>query len=283
MISSRNQDYIFPLSHLWTNPKDPFLPFFDRAFEWIRYMGPWPILILALGGAIVNIKKHWRQILILLAWFIVPIAAQAEFAKVFTARYILFSLPYVIILAAALFLARSKVIYYCSVLTLFVFFYFSFHFIYLLYTDVDAAPLPRSERSGYLEEWTSGTGIKEVADYIISYHKNYPGRKIVVGTEGFFGTLPDGLEIYLNKFPEIIVVGIGVTIEQVPSQLTSSLKAGNTTFLVINSSRIKIPDPAKVGLILTAAYPKAFRPSFVKEYTQLGPRENLLFFELVKS
>jgi hypothetical protein len=122
-----------------------------------------------------------------------------------------------------------------------------------------------------LEEWTAGYGIKEVADLIKEEFKKEPDRKIVVGTEGYFGTLPDGLQIYLNERPEITVVGVGLGIDKVPQPLVESQAAGNKTYLVINNTRL-LKNSEKLGLTLIAAYPKAVRPN--------GSREALLFFEV---
>lgn len=85
-------------------------------------------------------------------------------------------------------------------------------------TDPAKANLPRSERSGYLEEWTAGQGIKEVADF-------FAGRgHAVVGTEGFFGTLPDGLQMYLNDRPQITAIGVGINFNILPDSLVNSRK-----------------------------------------------------------
>ena len=52
---------------------------------------------------------------------------------------------------------------------------------------------------------------------------------------------------------------------------SDSKKAGNKTYLVVNSTRFK-GDPLKLGLNLIAQYPKAVRID--------GSRESLLFFEV---
>jgi hypothetical protein len=93
-----------------------------------------------------------------------------------------------------------------------------------------------------------------------------------VGTEGYFGTLPDGLQIYLNKYSDIIVIGIGLTFDKVPTPLLESKQAGNPTFLVANSSRYNLSNAEKQGLTLVASYPKAIQPN--------GVQESLLFFEV---
>jgi hypothetical protein len=142
----------------------------------------------------------------------------------------------------------------------------------LLLFDIQRAPLPRSERSGYLEEWTSGYGIKEASDYLVAKWKANPNQPIVVGTEGYFGTLPDGLEIYVNNISKIVVVGLGQPIKDIPQNLVDSAKSGNDTYLLVNSSRYSGGYP-KDGLVEISTYPKAIRPN--------GSRDVLLFFRVL--
>ncbi|MEK7188480.1 MAG: glycosyltransferase family 39 protein [Patescibacteria group bacterium] len=281
LISSRNQDYVFPLSHLWTNPRDPFVFYFDRSFEWIRMMGPNLILLIAGSAILLNLKNRFKEMLLLVFWFLFPIAIQSEFAKVITARYILFSLPYLFVIASSIFLVKNKKLLVFGGALLFIFVFQALKFNYYLLTDPEKANLPRSERSGYLEEWTAGTGIKEAADIIrVEAVKNL-SKEIVAGTEGYFGTLPDGLQIYLQGVPNVVVIGVGLNLSEVPSQLQDSVKAGNKTYLVINSSRFKIKEPESEGLKLIAAYPKAFRPDKqTHEYLWYGPRDYLYLFEV---
>ena len=124
-------------------------------------------------------------------------------------------------------------------------------------------------RSGYLEEWTAGQGIKEIADFVKEKSKE---KNVLVGTEGFFGTLPDGLQIYLEKVPRITVIGVGYPITGVHSSLVNSL-VDNDVFLVVNQSRLQIP-PEAYGLELVKEYPKAVNPK--------GIQDKLLFFQLDK-
>ncbi|MGB6839124.1 MAG: glycosyltransferase family 39 protein [Microgenomates group bacterium] len=283
MIGLRNKDYVFPISHLWTNPKDPFISHFDRAIEWIWILGPSVLLIFIGLGAVVNLKKHWKETLLLALWGIGPIVVQSEFAKVFTARYIFFSLPYLFILAASVFVVRRENFRKIVILGLIIFIFHSLLVNRLLLTQVEAAPLPRIMRSGYLEEWTAGTGIYEAAELIREEYNREPDEKIVVGTEGFFGTLPDGLQIYLNDLPEITIIGVGINLGEVPSSLTNSVEAGSKTYLLINASRLKFKGEFEDhGLKIVAVYPKAFRPEGMKEFVVHGPRDTLYLFEVTE-
>jgi len=277
MVGIRNKDYVYPLGHIFERPFDPLMPFLDRAVEWFWMLGPSVLLVLVLSGIVIHFRKNVKEVVLLAAWAFIPLVVSAEYAKVFTARYLLFIFPYLVVLASVVFLPigglLSKNRKRLLGLLFVIFVIHAFWINYLILVNVDAAPLPRSERSGYLEEWTAGTGIYEVSEKIRERHKLFPDQKIVVGTEGYFGTLPNGLQVYLNDLVDITVVGVGLDFSEVPESLLESKRAGNTTYFVVNDSRLFVY-AREVGLNLLAAYPKAKRPD--------GSRETLLFFEVVK-
>ena len=283
LISSRNADYVLPISHLWTNFKDPFIFHVEEVFkDWFIKMGPWPILVMGLIGLLVNWKKYWKEKIFLLGWFFFPLLVQSEYARVFTVRYILYILIPFFILAANSFLETRKIIRILTVLIFVLFITTSLFFNWRILTNPSLANLPNSERSGYLEEWTAGDGIKEISEYLRGEQAKEPNKKIVVGTEGFFGTLPDGLQMYLNDVPAITIIGTGLDFKEVPQSLMESKKFGNITYFIVNKSRIEA-DPDKLGLQLIAAYPKALRINYEsREYKLKGPQEVLYFYEVLK-
>ncbi len=286
MVGSRNEDYILPISHLWTNPKDPLIFHIAQIFtDWFAKMGPGIVLILGIFGLLVGFKKYFRETFLVFAWFFVPLIVQSEYAKVFTVRYILTMVPYLLILCSLPFLVEKlKILRIVSYVLLVVFVVQALLFNRDLVTNPEIANLPSSERSGYLEEWTAGTGIKEVAEYLKTSIPS--GKKVVVGTEGYFGTLPDGLQMYLNSFPKITVIGTGLDFSDLPQQLKDAKRVGDATYFVVNTSRIKIKpeEYGKFGLKLIASYPKALRREHLsREYLRYGPQESLLFFEVVTS
>jgi 4-amino-4-deoxy-L-arabinose transferase-like glycosyltransferase len=231
-------------------------------------------LILGFLGILGILRDRKTRFIgvILLGWWLVPLLVQAVIAKVFTARYILFSVGPVILLAGfglwVVFnfnkiknlthnpLTRNWLIALTVVLALLP----SLYFDWRLWQNPARAPLPEGDL-GYIEGWTSGWGIKEVANYL----KNLPRDKnIIVGTEGFFGTLPEGLQIYLEKEKGITVIGIGYPIKTIPGPLTNAKEAGDRVYLVVNESRLKIDEN---GLRL------------VEEYLKPGG-DKLLFLEI---
>lgn len=272
LIATRNMDYVYPVSHILTSPFDPLKVFLSASARWIGMMGPWPLYLFAIAGILINFKKYWKQIIIVLIWLIVPIFINSEFAKAFTARYILYSIPYLITLSGLAVLEKfntvKRILFY---LTGVIFIFISVKFDYLLVTNPYRANLPRVERSGYLEDWTAGQGIKETADYLVMEEERNSGKKIIIGTEGYFGTLPDGLQMYLNSHPEITAIGVGLNFDSLPSQLINSQKAGNDTYLLVNKSRFR-NTPEKLGLKLVKEFRKGQKPD--------GTIDSLLLFQV---
>lgn len=279
LLNSRTSDYVLPLNHVLTNFFDPLIPHLKDFGVWLLSMGPASLIPIVLLGIYFGFKKYPKETFILLIWVLVPVVVQSEFAKAFTARYIFFALPYLFILAGMAFLGNRLQVLGYSLIILFII--QSSVFNYYLLTNPYKANLPRGERSGYLEEWTAGQGIVEIANYLKNQSSIINNQQIIVGTEGYFGTLPDGLQLYVNDKPNIVVIGVGVIIDDVPQSLKDAKKAGNKTYLVINKSRFK-GKPEEQGLKLINSYPKGLRLTDSRQYIINGPQEELLFFELTK-
>ena len=283
LIASRNLDYVYPYGHLFTRPLDPLLPYLDRSLEWLELLGPSLLILLAVVGIVRTLKWKPKAIVLLLIWTLVPVVVSAEFAKVFTARYIFYVIPLLMILAGAAFF-DIKNFWYRNILFLLTFVYISQALTanYQIYTDPVNSPLPPNEKSGFLEEWSSGTGIKEASEIIKNMAYQNPKRHIVVGTEGSFGTLPDGLQIYLEKIPNITVIGVGLDISEIPESLIASKKSGNLTYLVANSSRLRFEKDnfEKYGLSVIYSIKKAKRRENTHEYSGSGPQDTFYLFEL---
>jgi 4-amino-4-deoxy-L-arabinose transferase-like glycosyltransferase len=275
MLKIRTLDYVYPLSHVFESPLDPLISHMKAALDYVWIMGPGLLFIFAVLGIWFNKRKYYKETLLLLIFLVIPILIVSEYSKTITARYIYFAMPYLYILSASAFTTNRDLIKRILYFGLALYLLLSIRTNYLLLTNPESAKLPSTERSGYLEEWTAGHGIKETADFIRNQHTNNPHEQIVVGTEGYFGTLPNGLQMYLNDIPEIVVIGVGLDLKGIPIQLKESKDAGNKTYLLINDSRLKL-DVASgnkdYSLQLIREFPKAQKPG--------GSRERLLFFEV---
>ena len=282
MIAIRNKDYVFTLKEVLSHPFDPLKPHLGDLANWLPNLLTWPIFLLGILGIFWGLKKRFKESLFLVIWFIVPLFVQVVFAKVFTPRYILFTIwPLIIFASFSLIWLFSQLKHLKSRLTitplqwvvpvsLLILMLPALRYDWLLLTNPEKAPLPRNLRSGHLEEWTAGQGLKESAEF---FKEKARSSRIFVGTEGFFGTLPDGLQVYLEGIPNIRVIGVGWPIAEVHQSLINSL-ADNEVYLLVNQSRLNL-SPQTNGLILLKEYPKSLQPN--------GYQDKLLLFQLDKN
>ncbi len=279
LLASRNLDYIYPYDHVLTSPLNPLFGHLGGIWNYFVQFAPIGLVVLVVLGILGSFAKHKREVIFLLIIGLAPILITAEYSKVVTARYILFTLPYLFILASSASLVKKKIFKSIALVFFAIFVVHSLYIDLKLLTDVKAAPLPHGERNGYLEEWTAGQGIKEISEYIKAEHARDPEIKIVTGTEGYFGTLPNGLEMYLEGVDNVITIGVGLGIQELPKSLKESRDAGNKTYLVVNKSRL-VGDPDKMGLRELMRFEKPPRMVGSKEYIEKGPQEILYFFKV---
>jgi 4-amino-4-deoxy-L-arabinose transferase-like glycosyltransferase len=245
MIALRNKDYIWPVSEILKHPLDPLKPHLLNTFNLYNQYISLPLIIFSCTGLLLFFLNKKTKVnflsskyLILLIWWILPLIANASLAKVFTARYILFTLPPLFILISIGFFnfltkinsTFLKIIFIISIFTL------NLNFIYKISTNPFNQRLTSSEQ-GYLSDWTSGWGIKESADFL---KQRSLFANVIVGTEGSFGTLPDGLQIYGNKIPQLTIIGIGLGFSQLPNNLIDAKNHGDEVYLLINKSRLRL-------------------------------------------
>jgi len=278
MLKLRNYDYVYPLNHVFVSPFDPLKGHLGGIWDYFIKMGPYPLIVMVAFGLYFGFKTKFKEFLVLALFSFVPILINSEYARVVTARYILFCLPFIFIIAGQpdLFKGLLKKIY---LIVMVMFIVTSLIFNQKLLTNPVYANLPQGERNGYLEEWTSGVGLEEISNYLIDKYRDKENG-VVVGTEGFFGTLPDGLQIYLNKYPQIVVIGVGLGFEDIPQSLVDSKASGNDTYLVINESRLMLKKTEIEKLELISTYKKADRKVGSREYNLFGPSDTLLFYKL---
>lgn len=248
-----------------------------RIFEssgWLAAYFTWPIFAAAFLGLLLLFCKNWRAALLMAAWSVGPLLVENAIAKGFTARYIIFAtFPFLVTAAYITDLAITKLrkINYLAPVGLLILLIPAIIFDWYLLTNPSQAAIPAKEREGYLEEWSAGQGIVEIAQFLRGKAKD--NQPILVGTEGTFGTLPDGLQIYTRDIPNLTVVGMGqnADIYNIPQDLIDFANRGNLAYLVVNKTRLHPTSDRHLKLI--AAYPKPAGRS---------KQEELLFFQIIK-
>lgn len=276
MMGIRNKDYVFSFSEILSHPLDPLKPHVSDLISWLPNLLTLPILLFSVLGIILMVldKKHIKKALWLFAIFFIPLFVQSLMAKVFTPRYILFTLWPLLIFASfstSFILEKLKKRKMRGVFTLALISFLVFiglRYDYFLISDPQKAPLPRRMRSGYLEEWSAGQGIKESADYLKNEAKD---KNVLVGTEGYFGTTPEGLWIYLDEVPLVTVIGVGFPVKKGYLEKLINSLVDNDVYLVVNESRLAL-NPKDHGLELISEFEKAKTPQ--------GYQDKFLLFKL---
>jgi len=256
-IALRNRDYIWPLGEILKHPLDPLIPHLKDVWHLYQYYLSWPLLFSPFLYLFFRKKiKFDHQFLIYFAWFFLPLIANAAMSKVFTARYILFVLPFLILVLANF----LKEIFNKKYLLVFILMFIpNLWRLYQISFNPQNLKLPSTE-TGYVSGWTSGWGIKETSDYLIS---RSVVANVIVGTEGYFGTLPDGLQIYTNQIPQLTVFGVGIDINKIPEKLIDAKNHGDEVYLLFNASRLKLSSVELSTLTLIKNIPKPDGDSLV--------------------
>lgn len=148
-------------------------------------------------------------------------------------------------------LGKKKMVIVLVALMLFQLFYFDLKLLF----DVENTPFTTDDTTQYLTEWSAGFGNKEVRDFI---HSETKKKKILVVTEGYFGTLPDGLLMYFDGSKEISegkleIRGIGQPVREIPDEVLKEAKIIDT-YLMVNEHRLMLNKPECCTLV--AAYPR---------------------------
>jgi len=259
MIASRNKDYIWSLSEIIKHPLDPLLPHLHDTLTIFGQYISWPILILSLIGIFLFFFYQKNiHLFVILSWFILPLIANSAMAKVFTARYILFVIPSFLVLISvglSVFFKNN----YSRIIFVLILLIPNILWIKKISLDPFHVQLSSTE-TGYLAGWTSGWGIKSTSEYLKerAQHAN-----IIVGTEGSFGTLPDGLQIYTDNTKQLTVIGLGLGFTSIPDSLLNARQFGDEVYIAINQSRLTLSSLDQDKLELVNSYLKPENDHFL--------------------
>jgi hypothetical protein len=106
---------------------------------------------------------------------------------------------------------------------------------------------------GYVNGWSAGNGTKQIAEWAISRVKETK-EQMTIFTEGTFGILPNGLELYLQDRTKLVTVtGIYPINDIPPAMVVEHAHTNSETYLILNNTMT--PD-VPAGLELVSSYDK---------------------------
>jgi len=235
LISQRSSDYLRPLS--LSNFSQTAL----TLFNWLISYFHWPFFLIFFVVVVLAIKNKNRKILSLLLFILIPFCLQAAIGKILYPRYLLPLAPFLLII----FSWGIRQFKFGLILIL-LFFLSWLKFDFLILTDPIKAPFHPAEKEQYLTSWASGRGLKEIKAYLMNLPKD---QKIVVATEGSFGTLPNGLQIYFPNDSNIQILGVGFPKTTVSPEMEKALAQGKFLYLVANRNRYNLSELNRLKLI----------------------------------
>lgn len=243
-IGQKNSEFIISFTEFI---EQPFALTFGNAkslFNWQLGYLTLPIFFLLIFS--FTQKRFIREKILLLLYYLLPFFMIATFNKIIFPRFLLFSTPFLLILASiGLFQLIQK-----SSLTKYKFIIIAAFLLIPMSvtTTLALAPLqadiPQADRDQYLDSWPAGWGINET----VSYLKNQADQEpIFIGTQGTFGLMPYALEIYLWRHPNVEIQSYW-PVDKIPEEV--ALKSAEKTTYFIYNELEDIPPQDNLELIM---------------------------------
>lgn len=247
-LFSRGSDFLYPLSEL-TIQKIPEIIARNSRFVFSilwTYFSPVTILLLLLGTII---KKNKSGIILFLAG-LASILPLILLAKVLHSRYFFSIFPFLILsmwlaverLSDLLQTVASKQPHLPRMLL------YSIIIVPMLWLSSQMIFTPekatyiKDDQAQYFTEWSSGHGITEVVKLL---QDNSQTTSIALATEGYFGTLPDAILMYLYKkdVNNLYIEGIGQPVNEIKGKYITQASNYDYQWLVVNNFRMNINLP----------------------------------------
>lgn len=263
IINQKNREFIRPLSEVI---KDPFLHAFSNAqslITWLNGYVWYGIMLAFVIGVVISFVKKERTAIYLFLLIISIFLVEVFFNQIIYARFLLFYFPFVLILSIFGIFKLIEIIPKLKIIIIVLFIASVIYPVYnslLLLSNPSKANIPQNDADQYFNSWPAGYGVNEVKDFLTQEAKK---EKIFVGTEGTFGLLPYGLQVYFFNNPNIQIEGYWpVNPNKLPEQF---LEAANKepAYFIFNQGQEMITDQ---HLILIAKFQKGIGNSYMRLY-----------------
>jgi len=247
-LFGRGSDFLFPLSDVLAGKWKETLPSIPTYFGYfVSYMTPTLIMFIIIG---LFAKKNKRMVHVFV-WggllFVLPIGLMGKmvYARYLFPATLFFTLSSVFAIEDIFVwtkLISKKLIWQTLSVSFLVLllantFGNSGVFIATSMTDHRNIPFNSSDTVQYLTEWSSGHGLVQTVELIKKESKD---KTIAIATEGSFGSLPDGLNLYFHRkdVSNIAIDGVGYPVIGIPEKFAQTARNYDQQWLVINSHRL---------------------------------------------
>lgn len=246
-LFSRGSDFLFPLSEVLAGAwQETIISFPNYLNYFVNYL-TLPAMVIAVAALFSPWRKKMHHVLLWLALlYILPIAIMG---KTVYPRYLLPGSIFLTLSAALAFesfylhletkkhFIKRFAAQIILVLLLGNMLAAAGSFVFVSIFDADHTPFVSADKVQYLYEWSSGHGVKDAVAYIENVADT---QTVAVATEGYFGTLPDAVLMYLHRrdVTNLYVGGIGQPVFEIPDVFLEKSKNFERQLLVVNSHRM---------------------------------------------
>lgn len=222
IIADKNALFVYPV-HEWL--QHPFTYFYSNIhalLDWFLTYFSIPGIIAIFASFVIN-KKNFLEKLMLVAWFAFPFVALATFGKLIYPRFILFmTLPLIPLVAYSIFevFYKYKNTLIRAGVTFFVLALYVYADIFVIF-NFQLSPIPKADLGQYVNSWSAGNGLKQSVEFFRQQAKN---SKIYIATQGTFGLMPYGLEMYLVDNPNVKIKAYWPIQDTEPKEVSDAAK-----------------------------------------------------------
>ena len=255
MINAKNAGFVYPFSD-WLH--HPFTFFYGNLYglmSWLTQYLKLPYILLILVS-VVFIRNMTREKLLLLAYCFLPFIALALFGRIIFPRFIYFMSLFLIPLAAdglniviqkvfVLLKAKKDMYFAITVAVVLVFILYPAFVSYQFASDPLHSQIADSDYNQYINSWSAGWGVKESVVYFKQQASN---QKIYIATEGTFGLMPESMELYLIKNPNVTIKGFW-PVDNFPEEVQNQASKMPTYFIFYQPQHFTIPQSFPLKLV----------------------------------
>ena len=222
IIDEKTALFAYPLSEWIKHPFTYFWSNLRALLDWFTIYMKLPVLALVVLSLFIR-RDHFFEKILLVFWFLFPFIYLAFFGNTIYPRFILFmTLPLIPLASYSIYQLLEK---HKSVLVKVLIFVFAFglylHADYAIIYNFSEAPIPRADLGQYINNWSAGNGVRQSVEF---FKKEAKDKNIYIMTEGTFGLMPFGLEMYLVDHPNIKIQSFWPIGEPPPAEVLARAK-----------------------------------------------------------
>lgn len=252
VIKAKNAFFTVPYNEIFQDPARLLNNTLD-IFRWHSSYSTLPVTLLSFYGIYLLARRDWGKFLVLIIWTAGSLGGTAAIARLYAPRYLAFATPFVLIFAAyglyALYSCRAYLLIYGLAIC------YPAYLMGMLIFNPEKYPFPKVD-GGYVDSWSAGYGVKDVSEFIVKAAQN-SDKKVYLYTEGTFGILPQGIELYINGLTtNLHLEGLyPINPSQVTPDYIMERSKSNPTYLLINNTQLDNTPP---NLELVKEWRKAY-------------------------